>query len=1359
MASVAFLIGTVLFGPNPAVLVAAPAAAAPPAITVQPTGGQAVVGSNVTLAVTATGTDNQYQWEHDDVAIPGATSPILTLANVQESDGGTYSVEVTNAEGQAGSIAVRVTVVPRPVLAAPSTLTVTTLAGVPPGASDGSGSTARFWAPHGVAVDGAGNLYVADTDNFTIRKITPSGSVTALAGLAGSAGDVDAQSSAARFGFVSSIAIDASGDLYVTDWNGVRKITPGGLVTTLIGPQAGVFSSTDGVAVDGSGNLYVCDRQDMKISKVAPDGTVSTLAGGTQGSADGTGSAAQFYLPSGVAADPAGNVYVADQENCTIRKITPTSTVTTLAGSAGDAGSADGAGSAARFWYPAGVAVDAAGNVYVADTGQSLIRKITPAGIVSTLAGRAGIQGNTDGSGSGALFDQPWGLTVDASGNLFVDDTGNNTIRKITPGGVVTTVAGLASAGNSDGLQSAARFQSPFGIAVDGLGNLYVTDQLNNTVRKITPDGMVRTLAGIADGKVGYVDGSGAVARFWWPFSIAVDGAGNVYVADKMNNVIRKITADGVVSTLAGSPYLASGGSVAVGTQNPGGSADGQGSAAQFYGPAGVAVDQAGTVYVADQQNATIREITPAGMVTTLAGSPRNVGSADGAGSAARFNLPTGVAVDNAGNVYVADEGNSTIRKVTPAGVVTTLAGSAGNAGSIDGVGTAARFNRPTSIAIDSANNLYVADDFNDTIRLITPSGNVTTLAGYAGLNGQGHGEISSVGYADGTGSNARFNYPTGVAVDDFGNVYVTDHGNNTIRKAYATTPAAPPPPTSASAAAITYDGFTAQWAGVAGATGYRLDVSTTSDFSHYVDGYQNLDTGTAFTFGVSGLEPDTTYYFRVRAYNDGSTSDNSITISVTTASAPPSPAYTPLMITTIAGQTGVGGGEDGTGLAARFNSPCAAAADTSGNVYIADTDNDTIRKYVVSTGVVTTIAGMAGGRGDADGAGSNARFDHPSGVAVDTAGNVYVADTLNHTIRKLSPSGVVTTIAGLAGSAGSADGIGSAARFFGPQGLATDGIGTLYVADTNNHTIRKIELTTDSVSTLAGSPGMSGAVNGSGAQARFNAPEGVAVLGGNIYVADTDNHEIREISPSGSVTTVAGAPGISGSSDGIGGDARFDFPADLTVESDGTLYVADTDNHTVRSIALSTGIVTTVAGSAGNSGSTDGVGSAARFFAPAGIASDQSGNIYVVDTDNDTLRSTIPTAAPVIQVQPGSQTVNAGANVQFTVIAGGRPLPTYQWYDNGAAIDGATGDSLSMADVQGSDAGGYTVTVSNCSGSVTSNIATLTVNPAGTPSSPSGGGPSGTGGGGVMEAWFDAALALLGIVSILRRPRSESGF
>jgi sugar lactone lactonase YvrE len=297
---------------------------------------------------------------------------------------------------------------------------------------------------------------------------------------------------------------------------------------------------------------------------------------------------------------------------------------------------------------------------------------VTAAGVVTNFAGATAI-GNADGDVANARFNFPEGIAVDAFGTVYVSDTTNDTIRKISAG-VVTTIAGfIGSLGSADGPESVARFGVPFGVTVGANRTVYVADRNNHTIRKIDAEGTVTTYAGLA-GVSGATDGPAASARFSAPRAVAVDSDGTVYVAE-IQQTIRAITPGGIVSTVAG-------------LANTSGSVDGTGSAARFFQPSGIAVDSAHNLYVADAGNHTIRKIAPGGVVTTFAGLAGTSGSADGAGSAARFNFPRAVAVDSAGNVFVADTNNTIIRKITPAGVVTTVAGQAGIPGSTDGTGS-----------------------------------------------------------------------------------------------------------------------------------------------------------------------------------------------------------------------------------------------------------------------------------------------------------------------------------------------------------------------------------------------------------------------------------------------------------------------------------------------------------------------------------------------------------------------------------------------------------------------------------------------------------------------------------------------
>jgi sugar lactone lactonase YvrE len=311
----------------------------------------------------------------------------------------------------------------------------------------------------------------------------------------------------------------------------------------------------------------------------------------------------------------------------------------------------------------------------------------------------------------------------------------------------------------------------------------------------------------------------------------------------------------------------------------------------------------------------------------------------------------------------------------------------------------------------------------------------------------------------------------------------------------------------------------------------------------------------------------------------------------------------------------------DGTGSAARFHSPSSITSDGA-NLYVADTSSNTIRRVVIETGAVTTLAGTAGKSGATDGIGTAALFYSPYGITTDGT-SLYVADTGNDVIRKIViASGVVTTLAGTVGVSGSTDGIGTAAKFYYPYGITTDGT-NLYVADKNNHTIRNVEITTAAVTTLAGTSGTSGSTDGTGTAAKFNFPFGITTDGTNLYVADTSNNTIRRVVlATGVVTTLAGTAGTIGSTDGTGSAAHFHSPSSITTDGI-NLYVTDTLNNTIRKIVIATAVVTTLAGTAGTGGSSDGTGSAALFNSPYGITTEGT-NLYVADKNNNTIRKVV---------------------------------------------------------------------------------------------------------------------------------------
>ncbi len=747
---------------------------------------------------------------------------------------------------------------------------VTLLAGSPTslqGTTNGTGTAALFGGPVGITGDGAGNLYIAEYANSDIRKIVIStAAVTLLAGSStGASGLTNGTGTAARFNLPRDIKYNPTdGALYVADFlnNQIRKVTTAGVVTTFAGSNSGTsglangtgtaatFNRPDGIAVDASGNLIVSDSFNSEIRKITTPGAVASLfagsATGASGSTDGTGTAATFNLPAGISVDAAGNLYVADNGNNKIRLISSSAVVTTIAGN-GTAGYLDGTGTAAEFKEPRGIYFDPSGvNLYIADWGNNVIRRFGIYGYTISPSLPAGLTfNNTTGTISGTptttfsptvftvIAYNPTGsssttITLSAAGvapNISYTPSTNvlnvGSAFSITPAnsggavplntiGLISTFAGstAGTAGRTNATGTAALFDGPRGGAFDASGNVYVADNGNNEIRKITPAGVVTLLAGSSTGASGITNGTGTAALFNFPVSVASDGAGNLYVTDFNNNEIRKIViSTGAVTLLAGSATGASG------------SANGTGSAATFNGPEGITYNSTtGALYVTEGNGNRIRKVTTAGVVTTFAGSG-TAGNTNGTGTTAQFFAPRSIAADASGNLYVADYGNNEIRKITTAAVVSLFAGSAtGASGSANGTGSAATFSSPLSVTVDASGNLYIGDGSN-LIRAITSAAVVTTVAG-----------TGSIGYVDGAGTLAEFNRMEGIEYNPTnGTVLIGDLFNNVIREmsnyGYFITPSLP--------AGLSFDGTTGKISGTPTAS-FSATVFTVTAYNQY---------------------------------------------------------------------------------------------------------------------------------------------------------------------------------------------------------------------------------------------------------------------------------------------------------------------------------------------------------------------------------------------------------------------------------------------------------------------------------------------------------------------------------------------
>lgn len=1017
------------------------------------------------------------------------------------------------------------------------------LAGLPggSGSADGLGSEARFNSPRGVVASGT-DLFVADQNNHIIRKIdTLTGEVSTFAGNPGTPGLNDGIGKSAR------------------------------------------FKAPEGIETDGI-YLYVTDTQNHTIRKVEiSTGNVITLAGmrGQSGYTDGAGQMATFSGPAAVTLLGV-YLYVADTDNHIIRRVhKDTGYTETIAGAPELMGSSDGIGFGAMFNYPLGIANDGE-YVYIADTYNQTIRRLDPrTGIVETLAGLAYIAGYNDGSFNDAKFYYPHGLCVN-NGVLYVADYSNEVIRTLDlQNKSVGTLTGIPNnSGSNDGPYDVAKFNSPSDLVIIG-DDIYVAEAGNSKIRKIDINtGAATTLAGKATNQ-GIADGIGEDSSFYTPGGIIKDG-NTLYVADTYNNTIRMINiSTGEVSTLAGTPRVS-------------GTADSSESPAVFNSPTDIIVDEKKeNIYIIDTDNNSIRRMNlGSGEIRTFAGDYReNPDSQDGVGVEARFNAPRrGVRLGDI--IYVADTGNHAIRAVnTVTAEVTTVAGDSKVPGWLDrveGEDNKAMFNSPGDIATDGI-NMYISDTGNHVIRKFDPAtGVVTTLAGVPGTSGL----LNSKAVQNGVTyfNTPTFQSPEGILWEN-GILYISDTANNVMRKLDLSNGEV-----SLLAGDVSCVEESEVVDGITKAklicTGQPTGVSSYNDSSDGTGRTTSFSLPTAIN--TKGLylyvmdtggnrirrinketgETKTLSYTKdkgipLKSPSGGDISGNFIYLAdkgnqiIRLLEISEDISESPLII--IAGTVGSAGYRYSPGYSAQFNRPVGIASDGKGNIYVADTGNHTIRKIVLETKEVTTLAGSPGTRGFLDSMFGSPIFNFPRGICY-VADHLYVADSGNHLIRRVNVlNGYVGLVAGLSdyvkniGSPGTSDSTGAAAGFNDPRGITSDGT-YLFVADTGNHSLRRILRVTGEVKTIAGMPGEAGYNNALGFDARFYYPKGITVDGDHIYVADSGNNVIRRVNKhTGEVLTFSGKPGQSSFITGNREEARYNNVVSMTTDST-TPYVFFTD-------------------------------------------------------------------------------------------------------------------------------------------------------------------------------------------------------
>ena len=1079
---------------------------------------------------------------------------------------------------------------------------IETLAGTGEEGGDGDGgpaSGAEFDFPSSVAADAVGNIYVADTRNHRIRKIDASGVISTLAGTGedGDRGD-SGPATEAQLCLPAGVAADAAGNVYVADtWNHrIRKINASGVISTIAGTGVRGFRGDGGqaaqarlaypvaVAVDTEGNVYVADSRNHRVRKINASGVISTFAGtGVRGFRGDGGQAAQARLayPVAVAADAAGNVYIADSLNHRIRKVQVSGVISTIGGIGvrsddGDGGPAADAGIA----YPVSVTADSAGNLYVVahtpETGNNRLRRIDTAGNVWAFAGVQSEGYGGDGSpAEEAQLAYPMGVFADTAGNVYIADSRNARIRVVRPGLQIEIPLGASGVSvalvvEDDGVLTLEGRPLPSGGEVttaNGLTYTMTQESEGTIVATFVPEVQRVSLPGTEVSLTRGEDGAWRIgedtvenghrhlhegkeyvlelAAAGWrlaeytietvvgmtrvstdgipatsasidiPSDVALDQAGNVYLAELRGHRVRKIDAAGAITAIAG-------------TGEWGYSGDGGPAVeARLNHPFAVAADSDGNVYVAEREGHRVRRVDPSGVITTFAGTGRRGDGGDGGPAIlAPIPRPLGLAVDSDGNVYVASDNK--VRRIDGDGIITTFAGT-GNRGFTGdgGLAIAAWLADPHGLAFDATGNLYVADWDSNRIRRIDTAGTITTFAGTGELGSSGDG---------GPATKARLHHPLGVSADSAGNVYVGEDGGGRVRR-------------------IDTTGVITTFAGT-GDSGFGGDGGPAT-------------SARVISFGVAAGIDGSVYVAepwnaRVRRI------DRSGTI-----------------------MTFAGGDYLGTvgGLAAEaiLDSPRGVAMYPSGDLVFGEWGS---LWRLNSAGEVSrlelrAVVGSPRPEGIAD-------------IAVDSASNLYVAEESRHRVRRIDMGGMISPFAGTGDAGTSGDG-GPAveARLDRPVGLAVDSVGNVYVADRNGHRVRRID-SAGMISTFAGT-GVSGTDGDGGpaTEAQLAAPRDVAVdTLGNVYIADRHGRRIRKVDGSGEISMFA--------------DPEIEIrQGAFATDSAGTVYAGG--YRRIRRIDAG-GEVSTIAGTGEDGFSGDGGPALSARFSVSGFFVDQSGNIWFAD-------------------------------------------------------------------------------------------------------------------------------------------------
>jgi hypothetical protein len=1137
------------------------------------------------------------------------------------------------------------------------------------GGDGGPAIEAELNSPRGIAIDSAGNLFIADTLNNRIREVVKAtGNIITVAGngTAGLSGD-NGPAADAEVDDPTDVALDSAGDLFLTDYAKIREVVKATADIVTIagngtfgysgdgGPATAAEFGANGVAVDAQGDLYIADYENSVVREVVKaTGDIITVAGnGTVGyGGDGGLATAAELTALRVAVDSAGDVFVADANNNVVRELTPAVTVNVSSSSA----------------LPTLTAIVA--STASAALGQSVaftatVTDLSPGGPIPdwgtvTFSDQAGVIGSAplvNGVAEFTTLSLPGGAdTVTASYDGTAQFASSTT-------GTIVTAAGNGAAGyeGDNGPATAAELRTPNGLAIDSAGDVFIADTGNDVVREIVETtGDVITVAG--NGHIGYSgdNGPATAAELDGPVALAVDSTGDLFIADYVNNVVREVVkATGEIITFAGNGTA--------GYSGDGGPA----TAAELHFPNGLAFDAAGNLFISEAGNNVIREVVKAtGDIITFAGNGTAGYSGDrGPATAAELNDPACLAVDSAGDLFIDDVKNNVIREVIRAtGDIITFAGNgtAGYSGN-NGPPTAAELNFPAGLAIDSAGDVFIDEINNEVVReVVKATGDIITVAGnrtpgYSGDNGPA--------------TSAEMDGPTRLSIDSAGDLFLTDYRNNAIRE--FTTPAIVTVSSSSALPTLTAIVASTPSAALGQSVTFVATVTDLSAGGPIPNGGTVTFSDQAGTIGTANLADG------VATLTTSSLGSGADTVSASYGGTTGFAASATGTIVTFAGNGDQGySGDNGPATAAELNFPYGIVVDSAGDVFFSDAFNSVVREVVKATGDIISVAGngTAGYSGD-NGPATAAELDIPDSLAVDSAGDLFISDQGDNVIREVvKATGEIITVAGngTAGYGGD-NGPATAAALKSPRGIAIDSMGNLFIADCLNSRIREVVKATGDIITVAGNgiAGYSGD-GGPAVDAEVHTPSTVAFdSAGDLFL--TDYARIREIvKATGDIITVAGNGILGYTGDGGPATAAEISGNTVTVDSMSNLFIADGGHNVVREVVKATGNIITIAGNgtAGYSGD-GGPATAAELDSDWRVAVDSTGGVLIGDAMNNVIREATPAA--IVKISNSTATTQLVVHVQPSASAtAGTPFATQPviWEENANGVLQSNDDS-----------------------------------------------------------------------------------